>query len=121
MTVTPDIAFALLAQLIFIAGILWRASSVITKLETALQKEQEDRGRLEKMVAAMNEGLRQLASIPLHEQRITQLETLLGSATQKVETMWTKIMSLDKHVAVQRALSNHDLTTADTDPPGRDR
>lgn len=119
MTVTPEIGFGLLAQLVFIAGILWKASSVITRLETALSSEREDRARLEKMVATMNEGLKALAVIPLHEQRIHQLELIAGTTTSKVETMWRKIMSLDKHVAVQRALSDHNIDGGDTDPPPR--
>ena len=91
---------------------VWRASALVTQLRLALEAVRSSITKIEL-------GLSRLEMIPVHENRIGQLEQLVAHLGEKVETLWRKLFSVDKHVAVLRHQSKPDLqeVTGDSEPP----
>lgn len=95
--------------LLALVATVWRASAMMSKLEAALDSVQ-------KTIATMTAKLERLDAIPVHERRIIVLEDALRTATSRIDTVWRKMFSLDKRVAVARA-SSGQFDNGDSDPP----
>lgn len=110
---------ALATLVIGLATILWQLSATLTGLRSERSQMSVEIGLMQKAIAELRAALERLDAVPLHEQRITQLEKMLDYQQKQVATLWTKVFSLDKHTAVLRAVSEHDLSSAlhDTEPP----
>ena len=116
---TEDIAIKIaFGQLIVIAGLIWKGSAVITELKEAIKHEREARTLLASALEKVQIGLAALNTVPLHELRIKTLEDALGATSHRLDSVWRKVFSLDRHVAVVRAHSSHDI--ADSDPPPKE-
>lgn len=106
-------------QLLIIAGLIWRGSAVITELKEAIRHEREARELLSSALEKVQVALAALNAVPMHELRIKTLEDAVAGLAHRLDSVWRKVFSLDKHVAVVRAHSGHDIESADTDPPPR--
>lgn len=109
-----EVIIALAALCVTLLGSLlvtvWKASSIVTRLETALLTVQGS-------IAHIEEGLSKLEKIPVHEVRIGQLERLVSSLAERVGELANKLQRLDKHFAIERAKSHPDLEEMKSDPP----
>lgn len=106
---TPDastmvsVAVGLAALAVTLLGALivtvWKAASIVTTL-TALV------GTMQAEITALKAGLERLNTIPLHEQRIGQLEQLVKSIPallSRVATLEQRVGSVEHFKAVQVA------------------
>lgn len=93
-----------------LATVLWKGSAVITRLEKDLEHQTETFSQkfdaLNKAADKLESRFQTLESIPDIQRRVGQLESFLqGNVTSRIETLWLKIMSSDKHIAVIEARS----------------
>lgn len=77
--------------------IVWKAGSLVSTLTSALTE-------LRATVAELKAGLEAIKDYPLIKQRVEQLEDVVHkSLTQRTDTLWQKVFSMDKHIAVRDA------------------
>jgi uncharacterized coiled-coil protein SlyX len=99
---------------------VWRVSSLARNLTDTIASMKLDMVKLQTAIVALN-------AIPILEMRVGMLEKVFPDLTQRVEALWKKTFSLDKHVAVirDRVSSEHgekiDLTDSDPPPRGQPR
>ena len=78
-------------------------------------------GRIERVWEEMRDAMKKwevdrekLAQIPLLQRDLDTVKDTLKTATSRIEELWRKVFSHDKHIAVLRS-SQHDIS--DTEPP----
>jgi hypothetical protein len=77
--------------------VVWRAGGLVATLTSALAE-------LRATVAELKAGLEHVRDYPVLRQRVETLEDVVRSSlTSKVESLWAKVFSLDKHFAVKEA------------------
>ena len=118
---TPNMLIAaiggVVAIVLAVGGLIWRLSSLLTELSVQRASMQDEIRRMTATIEELREAIKRVEAVPLHEQRITQLESLMQTQQTQIRDMWRKLYSTDKHVAVLRSQSEHDIEMADTDPP----
>jgi hypothetical protein len=72
---------------------IWKAGSLATKIEIQIDHLTTTSARLEA-------GIESLKQLPLLTQRVEQLEKHVPEINGRVTTIWTKMFSHDKHLAV---------------------
>jgi 5-bromo-4-chloroindolyl phosphate hydrolysis protein len=82
-----------------------RVEAVAKEMQTAMTEWKDDR--------------KHLGTIALHEKDIGTIKDSISATTKRVDELWRKVFSHDKHIAVIRAQSSHDIILNDTDPPPR--
>jgi hypothetical protein len=95
--ISPEAVIGLAAALIvpFIGALITvgimigSVRAMARELSTAVADWKKDREKLDK--------------VPLTEQRVDQLEDVVAILSTKQETIWTKVFSHDKHLAVAEA------------------
>ena len=100
---------AILALLITLFGIVWKGATIAGEMHAGLAE-------LRATVAELKDGLKQLAEVPVLRRRVETLETVATATVSKVEDLWRKAFSTDKHLAVlqaQRSGSSPDLKGTD--------
>ena len=111
-----ETVFALAGLIVTLGTVLWRLSSTLTELRQERKQMHEEIGHMKEAIAGLRNAIEKVNTIPLHGQRIEQLEKLVQAQQEQLSTLWRKVFSIDRHVAVQRAVSGHDIQV-DTDPP----
>jgi 5-bromo-4-chloroindolyl phosphate hydrolysis protein len=104
-----------LAILGFLGGVgafVFAAGRIVGRVEAVAQE-------MQKAMSEWKDDRKQLATLALHEKDITTIKDSLIAATKRVDELWRKVFSHDKHIAVIRAQSSHDIIVNDTDPPPR--
>ena len=87
--------------------IVWKAGSLVSTLTSALAE-------LRATVSELKTGLEAIKDYPLIKKRVEQLEDIVHkSLTQRVNTVWEKIFSLQTHVAVVEARGSRPEFTAE--------
>jgi len=120
MTAETWVGFATLV--IALGTILWQLSATLTGLRQERKAMSEEITEMKEAISELRTALSRLDLVPLHDQRLTQLEKLIEAQQKQIATLWQKVFSIDRHVAVVRAVSSHDLSASDTDrPPKEDR
>jgi predicted RNase H-like nuclease (RuvC/YqgF family) len=113
-----ETVLALAGLVVTLGTVLWRLSSTLTELRQERKQMHDEIGNMKEAIFGLRNAIEKVNAIPLHEQRIAQLETLLKAQQDQISTLWRKVFSIDRHVAVQRAVSGHDIRVEDdTDPP----
>lgn len=87
---------------------LWKGASMITSMQAAITE-------LRAMFIELKAGLADLKEIPLLKQRISTLEDVVQKSMTsrmetfhtKMETVWAKLFSMDKHQAVHEAHASY--------------
>jgi C4-dicarboxylate-specific signal transduction histidine kinase len=96
-------------------AVTWRAAAHATTQATLTTTMQTMIAELKLAIENLREDLKQLKAIPLLEQRISTLEKLHDSLSHKVSSVWQKLFSHDRHIAVvaerQRPGSSPDLSS----------
>jgi len=107
--------------IVVLATILWQLSATLTGLRSERTQMSAEITDMKRAIAELRAALERLDKIPLHELKIAQLEKVVDSQQKQIATLWHKVFSLDKHTAVLRATSEHDLSSFhDTDRPPED-
>lgn len=97
---------SLALALLTLFGVVWKGATIAGEMNAGLSE-------LRVAVMELREGLKQLQKIPLLEQRVGQIETIQTQMISRIATMWDKLFSLDKHIAIQTAVrraSSPDLS-----------
>jgi hypothetical protein len=102
---------ALVGTTVTLIDTVWKASSLATQMTSAITE-------LRASVAKIEIGLVQLAEIPLLKQRVELIESVVNrDVREKLQTVWLKVFSHDKHIAVvrERQISQHDIEPDEDD------
>jgi hypothetical protein len=114
---TPNMLIAacggVVATVIAIGSLIWRLSSLLTALSVQRASMAEEMERMLITISELREAIKRVEAIPLHEQRITQLESICKAQQSQISDMWRKLYSADKHLAVLRSQSEHDISDSD--------
>ena len=103
----------LIGVLLTAAAVIWRGGvlvgkmqSMVDELKSAIRRWEEDRDKI--------------AKIDVHDTELGNLKAAVTEQTSRMQAVWTKLFSHDKHIAVQEErtahLSGSDLTRFK--PPG---
>ena len=105
--------------IIALATILWQLSATLTELRNERRQMSGEIDEMKKAIAELRTALERLGTIPVHEQRIAQLEKVVDQQQKQIAALWSKVFSVDRHLAVVRAVtqSQHDVNDTDRPPP----
>ena len=102
-----------------IGGLIWRLSSLLTQLSVERASMADEIKRMMVTIGELREAIKRIDQLPAHELRINQLESICSRQQEQISSMWKKLYSTDKHLAVLRSHSEHDISDSDRPPEGK--